>query len=108
MIVVADTTPLISLMKIGKLDILEQLFQVIQIPVAVFDELVCAKRFQDEAEIIRRCNYIHVGSVNDSQAVERLRKERELDLGEKNQRNFQEINLDPYLENGYGFDLLIQ
>lgn len=27
----------------------------------------------------------------------------ELDLGEKNQRNFQEINLDPYLENGYGF-----
>ena len=26
-----------------------------------------------------------------------------LDLGEKNQRNFQELDLDPYLEDGYGF-----
>ena len=26
-----------------------------------------------------------------------------LDLGQKNQRNFQELNLDPYLDDGYGF-----
>ena len=82
MIVVADTTPLISLMKIEKLDILEKMFHEIQIPTAVFDELVSAERFQNEAEIIRNSTFIHVRSVDEPQAVERLRKERELDLGE--------------------------
>ena len=40
MIVVSDTTPLISLMKIGHLDLIHHLFGEIQIPNAVFQELV--------------------------------------------------------------------
>lgn len=36
MIVIADTTPLISLMKIDRLELLHQLFDEIQIPEAVF------------------------------------------------------------------------
>ena len=39
MIVVSDTTPLISLLKIGRLDLLKKLFGEIFIPQAVFNEL---------------------------------------------------------------------
>ena len=39
MIVVSDTTPLISLLKIHRLDLLQSLFDEVQIPQGVFDEL---------------------------------------------------------------------
>lgn len=39
MIVVSDTTLLISLLKIERLDLLEKLFGQVLIPQAVFDEL---------------------------------------------------------------------
>mgnify|MGYP007123077859 FL=1 len=38
MIVVSDTTPLISLLKMERLDLLEKLFGQVLIPQAVFDE----------------------------------------------------------------------
>ncbi len=44
MIVVSDTTPLISLMKIDHLDLIHQLFGEVQIPNAVFMELVSNSR----------------------------------------------------------------
>lgn len=40
MIVVSDTTPLISLMKIECLDLVYQLFGEVQIPASVFQELI--------------------------------------------------------------------
>lgn len=39
MIIVADASPLVSLAILGKLDLLEKLFQDIYIPQAVFDEI---------------------------------------------------------------------
>ena len=39
MIVVSDTTPLISLLKINRIDLLERLFGEVLIPQAVFNEL---------------------------------------------------------------------
>ena len=53
MIVVSDTTPLISLMKIGKLDLVNHLFGEVQIPSAVYEELVSNTRFPDESRQIR-------------------------------------------------------
>ena len=38
MIVISDTTPLISLIKIGQLNLLNHLFGEVQIPSAVFEE----------------------------------------------------------------------
>lgn len=39
MIVISDTTPVISLLKIGRLDLLERLFGEVFIPDAVYAEL---------------------------------------------------------------------
>lgn len=47
MIVVSDTTPLISLLKIDRIGLLEKLFGQVLIPQAVFDELT--------ADEVRKC-----------------------------------------------------
>ena len=57
MIVVSDTTPLISLMKIGKLDLVNHLFGEVQIPNAVYEKLVSNTRFPDESRQIRERLY---------------------------------------------------
>ncbi|MFQ9387430.1 MAG: hypothetical protein ACLR1V_00095 [Coprococcus sp.] len=56
MIVVSDTTPLISLLKISRLDLLEKLFGEVLIPSAVFNELTTDERFQLEANQIQTRN----------------------------------------------------
>ena len=81
MIVVSDTTPLISLMKINRLDILRALFAEVLIPQAVYDELTSDVRYPDEAETIQRSGYIRQVSVEEI-SVRRFRKETGLDLGE--------------------------
>ena len=57
MIVISDTTPLISLMKIGQLNLLNHLFGEVQIPSAVFEELISNPRFPDESRQIRECPF---------------------------------------------------
>ena len=54
MIVVSDTTPLISLLKIHRIGLLEKLFGQVLIPQAVFDELTTDERFELEADQIKR------------------------------------------------------
>lgn len=82
MIIVADTTPLISLMKIGHLDLLAELFGSVQIPKAVFDELVYNSNFPEESTLIRECKYIQTVAIKDTSAVELLRRSSGLDAGE--------------------------
>ena len=81
MIVVSDTTPLISLLKIRKLDLLKELFESVQIPDAVFSELTTNQRFEAEAKEIRDCDFIKTMSV-DKASVQKLIAETGLDLGE--------------------------
>lgn len=54
MIVISDTTPLISLLKINRIDLLEKLFGDVLIPQAVFEELTIDERFRLEADQIRQ------------------------------------------------------
>ena len=82
MIVVSDTTPLITLMKVGKLSILHSLFGEVQIPEAVFSEATGNETFKDEADIIRKSEYIRVVEVRDHRQVEFLQRVTGLDLGE--------------------------
>lgn len=81
MIVVADTTPIISLLKINRLDLLNKLFGNIQIPLGVFEELTRNSDFADEAKEISHCSFIHIQSV-DSREVSLFRKATGLDQGE--------------------------
>ncbi len=74
MIVVSDTTPLVGLASIGRLDILRELFDEVYIPQAVHDEATSARK-DIEAAI-----WMHVVQVRDRLAVNILLDE--MDLGE--------------------------
>ena len=82
MIVVSDTTPLISLMKLSMLDVLHSLFGEICIPEAVFRELTANQRYADEAEQIRNCTFIRRVTVSDQKTLSLLQRAAGLDLGE--------------------------
>ena len=81
MIVVSDTTPLISLLKIRRLDLLESLFGAVHIPQGVFDELTANPDFAEEASEIQECEFIRIQDVN-PQEVSLFRRTTGLDLGE--------------------------
>jgi predicted nucleic acid-binding protein len=81
MIVVSDTTPLIGLSSIGRLELLRELFDDVYIPQAVFDETVTSGREEGKAkQAVAKANWIHVVEVKDRLAVNILLDE--MDLGE--------------------------
>ena len=82
MIVVSDTTPLISLLKIDRIDLLEKLFGKVFIPQAVFNELTVDARFQLEAEQIREKAFVVVKSVDNLESASILKRATGLDQGE--------------------------
>ncbi|GAB4547845.1 MAG: DUF3368 domain-containing protein [Anaerolineales bacterium] len=81
MIVVSDTTPLIGLSSIGRLNLLRTLFEDIYIPQAVFDETVTFGREGGRAKrAVANASWIHVVEVKERLAVNVLLDE--MDLGE--------------------------
>lgn len=83
MIVVSDTTPLIPLLKIDRIDLLEKLFGQVLIPQSVFDELTTDERFTFEADQIRRKQFIKVKAVRNPEAASILKRATGLDQGER-------------------------
>lgn len=82
MIVISDTTPLISLMKIESLDILEKMYKEIIVPKAVYDELIINMDYQSEIDIIQKCTFLQTKIVKENLSVSLLQKQLKLDLGE--------------------------
>ncbi len=82
MIVVSDTTPLITLMKISKLSLLKDLFGEVLIPGAVYEEVTSNEGFKEEAEIIINSDFVKVVSVSDKERVRLIQRVTGLDLGE--------------------------
>lgn len=82
MIIISDTTPLISLLKIGRLELLNQLFGEIRIPNAVYRELISNDKYKQEADIIFQTKYIRKVDVRDKKSVILLRRATGLDEGE--------------------------
>jgi hypothetical protein len=81
MIVVSDTTPLIGLASIGRLELLRELFEEVYIPQAVFDETVTHGREESRAKReVASSDWIHIVEVKDRLAVNVLLDE--MDLGE--------------------------
>lgn len=82
MIVISDTTPIISLLKINHLELLHHLFGEVQVPDAVCEELISNVKFQKEAEKILRAEYVKKVVVEDKKSVTLLRRATGLDAGE--------------------------
>lgn len=82
MIVVSDTTPIISLMKAGQLELLPQLFGVVYIPEAVYRELTDNEAFSEEVRMIQECEFLCVQKVDNEKSVTILRNFTGLDAGE--------------------------
>ncbi len=81
MIVVSNTTPLIGLASIHRLDLLRQLFGEIYIPQAVYDEVVIKGHKEDNAKRqVSMAMWIKRANVQDRLAVQVLLDE--MDLGE--------------------------
>ncbi len=81
MMVVADTTPLIGLATIGRLGVLQELFEEVFIPQAVYDETVTHGRIDGRARHeVEKASWIRVIQVKDRLAVDLLLDE--MDLGE--------------------------
>lgn len=81
MIIVSDATPIISLAKIEKLDILGRFYDEVLMPKAVYDEVCRNPAFRAEAEAIQKCVFMKVRTVSRTQSVKILRAAG-LDLGE--------------------------
>ena len=69
MIVVSDTTPIISLMKAGKLELLHKLFGVVYIPEAVYQELTDNEAFSEEVSMVQECEFLYVEEVDHGTSV---------------------------------------
>jgi len=82
MIIVSDTTPLISLLKLNLLDILQKMYNEVAVPEAVYGELVANAAFQEEAQVIRDCEFLRKEAVRNRFAVRVLEAEMLLDRGE--------------------------
>ena len=72
MIVVSDTTPVISLMKVGQLELLQKLFGVVYIPKAVYRELTENEVFSEEVKMVQECEFIYVEEVSNGKSVARI------------------------------------
>lgn len=82
MIIVSDTTPIISLIKIKHLELLKKLFKKVIIPYAVYSELTSNSAFIDEIAEVRNATFLEVLSVNNEEAVRLFSKGTGLDVGE--------------------------
>lgn len=82
MIVVSDTTPLISFLKVGHIDLLEKLFGKVFVPQAVYNELTADIRFKHEAQQIEQSTFIEVRAVENIGSVSVLKRATGLDQGE--------------------------
>lgn len=82
MIVVSDTTPLLTLFKIGRIDVLNKLYNSVHIPFAVFEELTRNTEYPEEAGYFRNCPFLEVHSDLSAERVSLLQRATGLDLGE--------------------------
>ncbi len=82
MIVVSDTTPIISLMKAGQLELLQKLFGIVYIPETVYRELTDNEAFSEEVRMVQECEFLYVQKVDNGKSVTILQNFTGLDAGE--------------------------
>ena len=78
--IISDSSPLINMACIGRLDLLKQLYGQLFVPEAVQNEIVIVGKGQPGADEIESAKWIKMKSVQDRSQVHAL--EQELDAGE--------------------------
>lgn len=66
MIIVADTGPILYLVKTGRLELLQQLYGRVVIPTEVWKELVEGKPHPEEEALLRAATWLHVDPSADA------------------------------------------
>ena len=82
MIVISDTTPIISLLKANHLELLQKLYGNVLIPKAVYRELTENPAYSKEAKIVKMLDFLKMVSVENVKSVNVLRSVTGLDAGE--------------------------
>ena len=77
---VSNSSPIIHLAKIGKLELLKEYFQTITVPEAVYRECVQEGKEHEEVGLIKRADWFNVVKVKDKKLVRLLQSQ--LDNGE--------------------------
>lgn len=80
--IVSNTTPIVCFLKIGRLDILENIFNEITISQAVYEELTAKPDETKEISILKESSLFKIKPVENKFAVSLLQKQVGLDLGE--------------------------
>jgi len=83
MVVIFNSSPLINLSKLGKLGIIEKLFENVIVPRAVYNEIIVngsGKEWQSDLENLFKLKIINIVDVKDKNLVKALRLE--IDYGE--------------------------
>jgi len=73
LIVVSDTSPVLNLARIGRLDLLPSLYHQVLIPSAVYEELIRSKSDLPPAVEIVSQPWLIVATANDQERVQELR-----------------------------------
>ena len=82
MIIVSDTTPLMTLLKCDHLDLLKKMYGSVLIPSAVYKELTDNPLYEQEAQIIKNCDFLEIKEITNKARVQTLLNSTGLDLGE--------------------------
>lgn len=80
MIAVSNTTPILSLYKIGMIGLLQDIFGQVFVPTVVYDEIAVLGKGKQGYDVLDRVDYIHVKKIQNSLAVNLLKSQ--LDYGE--------------------------
>lgn len=81
MITVSDSSPLISLAAIGRLELFQSIFSSVVIPQAVYDEIMAGKE-RPGAQEIAQASWIQVQGIKNRRSVKQLMKSAHLHVGE--------------------------
>ena len=76
MLVISDTTPILSLIKAGRLDLLEKTFGRVLIPDAVYAELTRNPAYANEARQVREADFIILESVGNKDSIKSFMDKR--------------------------------
>lgn len=82
MIVVSDSSPLITLSRIDCLDLVRTLFPLIHVPTEVYNEVVIAGAGLPGAQEVANASWIRVAGVDDTEALQAAIEETGLGAGE--------------------------